>query len=206
VGARGSPYLAALAVRLRLAVARRPVLRTALVVVLAAGAALLAHGEVRRATSARHAWGATTSVVVALVDIAPGDVLDGANTAARDWPLALAPAGAPPSLPDLATAAHPIAAGQVVVAAQLAGGDGVGLVPAGRRGVAVALGSTPLPVEPGARVDVVGGGSVLATAAPVVSVLREGNEPVAVVAVRDEELVPVASALANAEVVLALTP
>ncbi|HEX9258870.1 MAG TPA: SAF domain-containing protein [Acidimicrobiales bacterium] len=194
------------AARARMAMARRPVLRAAAVAALAVAAAGITHSETNAARTARRAWGSTAPVLVATAALTPGDALDATNAAVQEWPVALVPPGAASDLPLGTRVAHPIAAGQAVHPAQLSEGAGAGLVPAGRRVVAVGLGRVPLPVQPGDHVDLLGGGAVLAAGAPVVSVALDSGEGVALVAVRDTELTAVAAAVSVGDVVLAAAP
>ena len=102
--------------RLRLALARRPWLYWLLVCVCGATVWLGLAAAHTRADRARTQWGTTRSVWVARTAIAAGDPL---LATVHQYPSAMVPASALSSAPDDATAAHTIAAGEVLVAADL---------------------------------------------------------------------------------------
>ena len=142
--------------------------------------ALDAEAEARRA-----AWGEAVPVVVAVRDLAPGEVLGPRDVVVESWPVAVVPDGALDAVPDGATASAPIVAGEAVVAARVAP-DGLSAVaarlPPGWRAVAVpaggGFGGDLPPLAIGARVDELASfeavdgrsGDVVAEAALVVEV------------------------------------
>lgn len=140
--------------RSRLPLHRRPfadpaaLRRWLLVAALAASTGLLVSRAVTAADSARHRWGDTRTIQVAARARAAGEPLHGATRAVR-WPVGLVPDGAVARVPAGARAAGPLDAGAPITRALLAPADDEG-----RRRVALPVGSAPLPVDPGDRVDV----------------------------------------------------
>lgn len=110
--------------RLRLLFARRPWLYWLIVVTCAVAVWLSVAGAQAQVIRERDSWGATLRVWVTNGPVAAGDVVY-AKTA--DYPTAMLPPSAVSSIPADAVAARSIAAGEVVVAADLAVD---GLVPA----------------------------------------------------------------------------
>ena len=114
------------------------------------------------AEARRAAWGESVTVVVAVDDLAAGDVVGAADVVVAEWPRATVPAGALTSPPVGRTVAATIVAGEAVVAARVAPSglsDVAALVPAGRRAVAVpstsgGFGADAPPLAVGDRVDV----------------------------------------------------
>jgi Flp pilus assembly protein CpaB len=163
------------------------------------------------ASARRAAWGASSVVVVASRDLAPGDVVAAADVVVDQWPVAVVPVGAVAEPPVGRTVVAPIVAGEAVVARRLApaGLSGTAaLVPDGMRAVAVpAGGSYGLEVPPlavGDRVDVLvtvdGPADVVAHDAVVVAV----GETATTIAVDASEVPDVAAAVALGTVTLAL--
>ena len=117
------------------------------------------------AVAARAAWGEPVPVVVAVRDLAPGDVVGAVDVTVEHWPPAVVPAAALDEPPVGRTVSAAIVAGEVVVAARVApdGLSGVAaLLPSGWRAVAVpagggGFGSDLPPLAVGDRVDVLAG-------------------------------------------------
>ena len=142
------------------------------------------------ADRARDEWGATTPVLVATSDIAPGDALAGA-VSAHDWPVALAPPGALGELADDAVARQHLAAGDLVSTADLAGRGSLALVPAGWLAVPVTE-SPRSGAAAGDRVQVASEGIVVAADALVIGTVDADVTLVAVPA-SDAPLLPLAA-------------
>jgi hypothetical protein len=123
--------------RLRLALARRPWLYWLFVCICAAAVWLSVADAQQQVTAARDEWGATRRVWVADHDVAAGEQL---HATAVEYPRAMLPASAVVSSPKDVLAARSISAGEVVVAADLAGG---GPIPAGWAVFAVPVGGAP---------------------------------------------------------------
>jgi hypothetical protein len=178
--------------RLRHVLARRPWLYWSAVTLLAAGVAVAAASAVAGVDDARRAWGATRSVVVAVAELAPGDLLIG-RTEVRPHPAPMVPPSALTAVPAAAVARQRVAAGEVLVELDVVAGHlPVALLPPGWRGVAVAE-----PVPSGAVV-----GDLVAAASGGVIVADEGvivgrTESTVVVAVPSADA-PAVAAAANA--------
>ncbi len=87
--------------------------------------------------AARRSWGTTQPVVVAAVDVVPGQLLTD-HVEVRTRPEPMVPAGAVSELPSTATARQRIAAGEIVMAHDVAATDGPqALIPDGWRAVPV---------------------------------------------------------------------
>jgi len=104
--------------RVRLLLARRPWLYWLFVAVCAGLAWLGVAGAQARVAHQRDQWGATRRIWVAEADLAAGTPV---HAVGRDYPVAMLPGSAVTSLPANAVAARPVAAGEVLVAADLAG-------------------------------------------------------------------------------------
>jgi Flp pilus assembly protein CpaB len=205
-----------LVVRARRAVARPGVRRLA-VAVLAVATALTVTGLVRAAEAARDRWGDRRPVVVAVRDLAPGEVLEAGAVETRDLPVAAVADAAVAEAPVGAVVRQPIAAGEPVVASRLAPHGLTGtaaLVPPGRRAVAVPTGpALRPPVVVGDLVDVVvvlpGEADAVTSAEPAfplvegAAVVAVGDEAVTV-AVPRAEASRLAWAVGTGSVVLAL--
>ena len=187
--------------RARHVLARRPWLYWSAVLALAAAAGgAVAHGAAR-VDDARRSWGTSRDVLVATVDIAPGDDL-ATRTEVRARPLPVVPDATIGSVPAGATARQHIAAGEAVVAVDVAPTAGPqALIPSGSVAVAVAE-AVPSGAAVGDRVVVVAGGVVLADAAVVVG-LDAGT---VLVAVPRDEAALVAQAAASGDLALLLVP
>lgn len=142
--------------------ARRPWIGRLVVAALAlvAGSGVLRAEQ--RAESARAAWGDTVDVLVADVDIGPGDPLQGA-VSTRSRPQPLVPPTALRDAPPGAVARQRIAAGELLVATDVAPAPGAAaLVPDGWLAVAIVLDrSSRPPVETGDGVTVVAGSATI---------------------------------------------
>jgi Flp pilus assembly protein CpaB len=174
---------------------------------------------VGRAEAAAARYGSPRVVWVMRRPVPAGAALSADDVARRPVPAAFVPSGAVGSAVDLAgrTAVAPLARGEVVLAARLAGA-GVGgvaaLLPAGATALAVPVGPGTPPVRRGDRVDVLAtfdAGDGPAGAEPTFAVARSapvlavsGDKSVTV-ALSPEEAPRVAFAIAKATVTLALT-
>ena len=88
----------------------------------------------------RRRWGDTTTVLVALRPLAPGDALTDADVRLDQWPVALAPPGAVPSLDEMAQVRQWVGPGEVLTAHDLSPRVGPGgLLPSGSRAVAIPI-------------------------------------------------------------------
>lgn len=105
----------------------------------------------------RRSWGEARTVWVAATDLAPGDPV---VTRAVSAPRALVAPSAVVDDPMGLIARRSRGAGEMLVLADVGAADD--LVPVGWRLVAVAADDSTLPVTPGARVDVMASGTVLA--------------------------------------------
>ncbi len=103
--------------RLRLALARRPWLYWLFVAACAAVVWSTMASAQSRLDEQRRQWGETRRVWVAAVDIAPGDQV---RSTARDYPVAMVTSSAIDDEPVGAIATASIAAGEVLVAADIA--------------------------------------------------------------------------------------
>lgn len=181
--------------------------RWLLVAAAAIVAAALTGSVLSSAEAERRRWGDTTTVLVATRSVAVGEVLAGA-TRADSWPSALVPEGARVTIEAGAVAARPIERGLPITAEVIGGPED------DRRHVALPVGPAPIPVEPGARVEVWAttdpslSGSSLATRriASEARVVAAGDRAV-VVSVPSDDVADVAEAAALATVtVVAVGP
>jgi hypothetical protein len=187
--------------RLRHVLARRPWLYWLGVLLLAAIAGLLVADAAARVDAARRAWGVTRPVVVAVADVAPGEVLDGV-TDVKSLPEPMVPGEAVTELPVGATARQRLAAGEIVTAHDVAPTPGPrSLIPDGWRAVPVAE-PVPSGAAVGDEVAVASGGIVVSDDGVVVGALADG----VLVAVPTEVAAQVAQASAAADVTLLLEP
>jgi hypothetical protein len=185
--------------RIRHVLARHPGLYWAAVLLVAAGGAATAVAAGAAVDDARRAWGQTRDVVVATVDLAPGDPLAGA-TARRALPGPLVPAAAVGALDEGATARQHVAAGEVLVDADVvATAAPQALIPAGWSAVAVAE-AVPTGARTGDAVAAVAGGLVLSADGLVVGTTADA----VLVAVPDDEVAGVATAAADGTLTLVL--
>ena len=190
-----------LVARGRYVLARRPWLYWAIVVVVSLAAGLVVADAAAGIDDARRSWGVTRTVVVASADIAAGEPLAGRTTSA-DRPEPAVPESAVSSVPAGAVARQHIAAGETVVAGDVAATAGPrSLVPDGSAAVAVAE-AVPSGVAVGDPVVAVAGGVVLADDGVVVG--RSGDA--VLVAVPIDDAPQVAHAAATGELSLLLVP
>ena len=193
---------------------RRPIPYWLLAAALAALTTLLVAGLVGRAEAAVSRWGVLRPVVVATSDVAAGEEIASGDLAVEERPASLLPAGALEESPVGRVATAAITAGEVVVRSRVAPG-GVGrlaaLLPPGGRGMAIPLDRTPMALAVGDVVDllatfdprVAGDGDPTFPVARGAVVIDVGEDAVTV-AVGESEAPPVAFALANGIVTLAL--
>jgi pilus assembly protein CpaB len=194
--------------RIRLFVARRPLVHWLLIGLLAATTAMVVLDRLDALDSARARWGATRLVVVATHDLPPGHTLRPGDTRTERWPRALLTDDAVTLLRQPTVVAAPIAAGEPLAGRRLGRADAgpvAALLPQGTRGVTIPVGDVAVPVRPGDRVDVVAtspgaDGSVVAAGAPVISV----TDGAVVAAVSVSQVGAVAGAMANGTVVLTI--
>jgi hypothetical protein len=186
---------------LRHVLARRPWLYWLAVLLLAGIAGLVVAAAAARVDAARRSWGVTRPVVVAVVDVAPGDDL-GKLTDVRSRPAPMVPTDAVSEVPAEATARQRIAAGEIVMAHDVAAGSGPqALIPDGWRAVPVAE-RVPSGAAVGDEVAVASGGIVVADDGIVVAALAEG----VLVAVPADVAAQVAQASATGELTVLLEP
>ncbi len=189
------------AARLRRALARRPWLYWAGVLLLAGTVALVVASAAASVDAARRTWGETRPVLVAAVDLAPGDPLDGA-TDVRPFPRPMTPAAALTAVPPGAVARQHVSAGEVVVGTDVARSTAPqALIPPGWSAVAVAE-AVPTGVLTGDAVTAVADGVVLAEEGVVVG--RSGDA--VLVAVPDSDAPEVAMAAASGVLALLIVP
>lgn len=185
--------------QLRRLLARRPWLYWAAVGALALMIGVVVAQATSRVEAAKESWGETRTVIVAVVDIAPGDALAGAAST-RELPGPMVPAGAVTELDAGATAMQRIAAGETVMLHDVAAVGGPrALIPDGWLAVAIAE-----PVGSGARigddVSVASGGVVVADHGVVVGLAGESL----LVAVPDGEAAQVAQAATSGDIAVLL--
>jgi hypothetical protein len=189
------------AARLRRALARRPWLYWTGVLLLAGTVALVVASAAASVDAARRAWGETRPALVATVDLAPGDPLDGA-TDVRSLPRPMTPAAALTTAPPGAVARQHVTAGEVVVGTDVARSTAPqALIPPGWSAVAVAE-AVPTGVLTGDAVTAVAEGVVLAGEGVVVG--RSGDA--VLVAVPDGDAPAVAMAAASGVLALLIVP
>ena len=187
--------------RARHVLARRPWLYWSAVLVLAAGAGWAATAAAAGVDDARRAWGTTRDVLVATVDIAPGDELV-TRTELRARPVPVVAQSAVGSLPPGAIARQHVAAGEALVAVDVAPTSGPqALIPTGSAAVAVAE-AIPSGARVGDPVVAASGGVALAAEAVVVGL----GVDVVLVAVPVDEAPLVAQAAASGDLTLLLVP
>lgn len=190
-----------LVARLRHVLARRPWLYWLAALLLAGTAGIVVADAAAGVEQARRSWGMTRPVVVAAIDIGPGEVLAG-HVDVRPLPEPMVPPDAVDDVPAAATARQRIGAGEVVTAHDVAATGGPQpLIPEGWRAVPMAE-----PVASGAavgdEVSVASGGITLTDDGVVVAVLAEGM----LVAVPADVAAVVAHAAITGELTLLLEP
>ena len=189
------------AARIRHVLARRPWLYWLAILVVAAAAATVAADAGAAVDDARRAWGRTRPVVVARVDLEPGDPLAGGTTT-RSLPVPLLPPSAVDEVASGAVARQHLGAGEVVVAADVAAsGSPQALIPPGWSAVAVAE-VVPTGAAIGDRVTAVADGVVLASDGRVVGHVGDA----VLVAVPDDDAPALAAASAAGGAALVLRP
>ena len=185
--------------RVRHVLARRPWLYWVAVLLLAATAGLVVADAAAGVEAARRSWGTTRPVVVATVDVVPGQLLAD-HVEVRNRPAPMVPAGAVAELPPAAAARQRIAAGEMVMAHDVSATDGPqALMPDGWRAVPVAE-LVPSGAAVGDEVTAASGGVVLADEGVVVAALADG----VLVAVPADVAAQVAHAAASGELTLML--
>lgn len=152
--------------------------------------------------------GELTPVIVATRPIEAGDQLSEQNTEARRHPALTLPAGAVAALRGDEVASSALHSGEVVTEARLGG------LPIGdRTEVAVPAHTAMPPLAPGDRVDVLvtlpvsdgsGAQSQATLTVATAAVVTDKAEHAVTIAVTDQELLPVASAVIQGSVTLAL--
>lgn len=152
--------------------------------------------------------GELTPVIVATRPVEAGEQLSGQNTQARQHPALTLPTGAVAALLGDEVASSAIHTGEVVTEARLGG------LPTGdRTEVAIPAHTALPPLAPGDRVDVLvtlplpGDGSAQAQATLTVAtaaVVTNTAEHAVTIAVTEQELLPVASAVIQGSITLAL--
>lgn len=144
--------------------ARHPSAYWVAVVVLAAGAAVAVHGEVRALRDARAGWATRAEVWVALSETEPGEPVRARRV---EVPAALASPAAADD-PRGGVARHRISAGEIITATDVGDLSGrLALVPDGWRAVSI-VEAPRSAARRGDRVDVVSDGVTIAAAAIVV--------------------------------------
>jgi Flp pilus assembly protein CpaB len=155
----------------RLATARhRSVVRACLVVgVAAVGLALWSAAA--SVDAERQRWGDTTTVLVALRPLSPGETVTTADVRLDQWPVALAPQDAAPSLDEIAQVRQRVGLGEVLTTHDLSPRVGPsGLLPKGARGVVIPLGDDlRAALAVGDAVEVVVAGSAVGSG-PVIAI------------------------------------
>lgn len=197
--------------RARRALRRRPLLWWVAVIGLSLAAGLLVEGGLAQAQADARRFGAPVRVAVARVDLPPGAMAGPETVELRPWPSALVPEGALRRVPDDLVVTQPVLGGEPLVESRVGSG---GLVPEGRRALALPTGPGALGVRAGDRVDVLAtfdpliapeAGDLTDTVARAAVVVAVRARAVTV-AVTEEEVPRVALALSQATITLALTP
>lgn len=185
-------------VSIRRILARRPWLYTALVSLLAVGAAATVHSELERVERARASWGDVRTVLVAAEPIEPGMAL---IVESRGVPVALVPEGAIDDASGL-VARQRIGIGEIVAATDVArGADELALVPDGWLAVPV-VESTPSGATVGEQLQIVSEGIVVTTDAMMVGRIGDAL----LLAVRSDLAAPVAAAAEQGRITLLRVP
>ena len=102
--------------RVRMLLARRPWIHWTIVAILASSVGVVVSRDIAAIQRQRDRWGATTAVVVATRNIAPGDAIAASTAHVVRLPLAMVPMSALHAVPARLTATQHIAAGEVIVA------------------------------------------------------------------------------------------
>jgi Flp pilus assembly protein CpaB len=177
---------------------------------LVAATGLTVSSLVGRASALASRWGAPERVAVATRSLPAGAVVASGDVVLRDVPSGLVPTGAVRRPPVGRALLAPLARGEVVTDARLAG-EGVGglaaLLPDGARALAVPVGPGTPPLRRGDRVDVLAtfeGDEPTFAVASGAAVLAVAPGKAVTVAVTADEAPRVAFALAQGAVTLAL--
>lgn len=190
-------------------VLRRPVVWWAIVAVAALVTGWSVNREYSRAVDAQLAWGSPVRVVVATGDIDVGDPISG-RTELQAWPSALVPPEALLAVGESDVARVRLISGELVLAERVSSGPAGGLVdllPEGTVALAVPVDTSTPPVSIGDHVDL---HATFDRAGESVRVAKEavvvdlGSDAITV-AIDDDEVPATASALAVANVTIALT-
>jgi hypothetical protein len=184
-----------LLVRVRVLLARHPVVYWIVVALVALQIASAVDARLDRLDEARRSWTETREVWVAVGDHQPGNLVVAQQ---RTLPVVGIPATALTEEPR-GVAVQWIDAGSVLTSADL-GGDRLALLPDGWQGVAVSTGAPALPIVAGDHVAIVTGVEVLADDAIVMSV----DDATAVVAVPASAAPDVATAAQDQALALTL--
>lgn len=147
---------------------RRALVRRAVALGLALGVAWVVGDELGAARAERTGWGTSARVAVTTRPVGSGDELGPGSVELRDLPVALVPPSALRSIPSGRRTAGAVAEGEVLVAERLRP-EGTGRIGStvgdrDRVAIAVPLGPTATPVEPGDLVDVVAPDTTATTA------------------------------------------
>ena len=134
---------------------------TALVVFVAA--------TVHDVRDAHRRWSGSRPVLVATREVSPGETIDADDVALRSFPEAIVPADALTEIPDGARTRVALTPRTVITATLVADATTMAPVPAGWRVVALPASLPMPPVEVADLVDVIGGSSVIAESAIVIS-------------------------------------
>lgn len=132
--------------------------------------AVLAGLALLSATRAREQWAQSREVIVATIDLSPGDVLTTSNTQRISLPQAIVTSDALEELPDNASVRLALRAQTVLSTALISSRNDVAAIPAGWRIVALPNSLSTPPLVVGDAVEIVGGTTVIATSALVASV------------------------------------
>ncbi len=122
------------------------------------------------ATRAREQWAQSQDVVVATVDLTPGEMLNTDNTRRVSLPHAIVSPDALEVLPDNATVRLAVRAHTVLTTSLITTLNEVATIPTGWRIVALPASLSTPPLVIGDAIEIVGGTSVIATSALVASV------------------------------------
>lgn len=185
-------------VSIRRILARRPWLYTALVSLLAVGAAATVHSELEGVERARAGWGDVRNVLVAAEHIEPGMPL---TVESRSVPVALVPEGAIDDAAGL-VARQRIGIGEIVADSDVArGASELALVPDGWLAVPV-VESTPSGATVGEQLQIVSEGIVVTTDAVMIGRIGDAM----LLAVRSDVAAPVAAAAEQGRITLLRVP
>ena len=121
------------------------------------------------ATRAREQWAQSQEIVVATVDLTPGEVLNTDNTRRVSLPHAIVSTDALKEIPDNATVRLAVRAHTVLTTSLITTLNEVATIPAGWRIVALPASLSTPPLVIGDAIEIVGGTSVIATSALVAS-------------------------------------